>query len=106
MQGLGEVLDVKLKSFVRTRLLDETSTLLQMFAAFPAIASQPVLERTRILESHDHEVRELTGHHIDMSMVSDHQLSDLFVEQKPIPLLDSAGNTIICQLVDGNVLIR
>ena len=35
-----------------------------------------------------------------------HQLCDLFVEQRPVPLLDSADNTINCQLVDGNVLIR
>lgn len=105
MQGLGEVLDPKLKSFVRTRLLDETITLLQMFAAFPAIASQPVLERTRILESHIYEVNTLKEKHIDISMASDNQLTELFVEQKPVMLHDNAGNAIVYQMVDGKIVM-
>ncbi len=37
MQGLGEVLDTKGKTFVRTRLLQETASALELFAAFPLI---------------------------------------------------------------------
>ena len=35
MQGLGEVLDAKMKAFVRTKLIEETATALELFAAFP-----------------------------------------------------------------------
>ena len=105
MQGLGEVLDLKMKNFVRTHLLDETTTLLQMFAAFPAIASQPVLDRTRIIENHIQEVKMLKEKHIDISMVGDNHLTDLFVERKPVSLLDNAGNAIVCQIFGGKLLL-
>lgn len=35
MQGLGEVIDDNMKRFVRTRLLDETASNLEIFASFP-----------------------------------------------------------------------
>lgn len=35
MQGLGEVQDAKMKAFVRTKLIEETATALELFAAFP-----------------------------------------------------------------------
>lgn len=38
MQGLGEVLDAKGKTFVRTKLIEETVSALELFAAFPLIA--------------------------------------------------------------------
>lgn len=38
MQGLGEVIDAKTKTFVRTRLIDDTATALELFSAFPLIA--------------------------------------------------------------------
>lgn len=38
MQGLGEVLDAKGKTFVRTKLIEETASALELFAAFPLIA--------------------------------------------------------------------
>jgi len=37
MQGLGEVIDVQTKNFVKTRLIDETAQALELFAAFPQI---------------------------------------------------------------------
>lgn len=41
MQGLGEVLnDVKSKNFVKNRLIEETSSALELFSAFPLIAKQ------------------------------------------------------------------
>ena len=41
MQGLGEVLnDKKTKAFVKNRLIDETSSALELFSAFPLIAKQ------------------------------------------------------------------
>ena len=41
MHGLGEVLnDAKSKTFVRTKLIDETFSALELFAAFPLIAKQ------------------------------------------------------------------
>lgn len=39
MQGLGEVLnDTKSKTFVRSKLINETSSALELFFAFPLIA--------------------------------------------------------------------
>ncbi len=39
MQGLGEVLnDMKSKTFVKNKLIDETSSALQLFSAFPLVA--------------------------------------------------------------------
>ena len=39
MQGLGEVLnDSKTKAFVRNKLIDETSSALELFSAFPLIS--------------------------------------------------------------------
>lgn len=38
MQGLGEVIEGKTKTFVRTKLIEETITALELFAAFPLIA--------------------------------------------------------------------
>lgn len=41
MQGLGEVLnDTKSKTFVKNKLIDETSAALELFSAFPLIANQ------------------------------------------------------------------
>lgn len=41
MQGLGEVLnDAKSKTFVKNKLIDETSLILELFSAFPLIAKQ------------------------------------------------------------------
>ena len=41
MQGLGEVLnDAKSKTFVKNRLIDDTSSALKLFSAFPLIAEQ------------------------------------------------------------------
>lgn len=41
MQGLGEVLDdTKTKNFVRNKLIDETSSGLELFSAFPLIANK------------------------------------------------------------------
>lgn len=41
MQGLGEVLnDAKSKVFVKNRLIEETSSALELFASFPLIAKQ------------------------------------------------------------------
>ena len=41
MQGLGEVLnDTKSKTFVKNKLIAETSSALELFAAFPLIAKQ------------------------------------------------------------------
>ena len=38
MQGLGEVLnDAKSKTFVKNKLIDETSSALELFSAFPII---------------------------------------------------------------------
>ena len=38
MQGLGEVLnDTKSKTFVRSKLINETSSALELFSAFPLI---------------------------------------------------------------------
>lgn len=41
MQGLGEVLnDMKSKAFVKNKLIDDTYSALELFAAFPLIAKQ------------------------------------------------------------------
>lgn len=41
MQGLGEVLnDTKSKSFVKSKLIDDTSAALELFSAFPLISKQ------------------------------------------------------------------
>ena len=42
MQGLGEVIDAKTKTFVRTRLIDETASALELFSSFPLIATSAV----------------------------------------------------------------
>lgn len=43
LQGLGEVLnDTKSKSFVKNKLIDETSSALELFSAFPLIAEQSI----------------------------------------------------------------
>ncbi len=38
MQGLGEVIDAKTKTFVRNHLIEETATALDLFATFPLIS--------------------------------------------------------------------
>ena len=41
MQGLGEVIDdVRTKNFVKSKLIDETTQLLKLFAEFPQISAQ------------------------------------------------------------------
>ena len=41
MQGLGEVLnDTKSKTFVKNKLIEETSSALELFSAFPLIVEQ------------------------------------------------------------------
>ena len=38
LNGLGELMDAKMKSFVKTKLRKETIQLLQFFQAFPSLA--------------------------------------------------------------------
>ena len=40
MQGLGEVIDNKTKVFVRYKLIEETATSLEKFAAIPLIVAE------------------------------------------------------------------
>lgn len=75
MQGLGEVLtDNQTKNFVRTQLIDETASLLELFAACPLVAKQKPTHRLELLDAHPQLVQKIKDNHIDLSTISEQSL--------------------------------
>lgn len=96
MQGLGEVLDAKQKTFVRKSLIQETVSQLEMFSAFPLVSMQPETARLRLISEHEDLCRQLVDADVDLSTLS---------EQKLQRLLD--GETLgLCTKHEQNISFR
>ncbi len=78
MQGLGEVLDAKRKTFVRKSLIQETVSQLEMFSAFPLVSMQPETARLRLISEHEDLCRQLVDADVDLSTLSEQKLQRLF----------------------------
>lgn len=77
LQGLGEVLDSKQKSFVKNKMVDETATMLQAFSVFPLIAEQTATKRMQLLESHPDVITKLNNSNVDISTLSESKIEKL-----------------------------
>lgn len=77
MQGLGEVLDAKQKAFVRKSLIQETTSQLDVFSAFPLISMQPKTARLQIILDNAELCRQLVNADIDLSTLSEQKLKRL-----------------------------
>ncbi len=77
MQGLGEVLDAKQKTFVRKSLIQETASQLDMFSAFPLVSMQPETARLRLISEHEDMCRQLVNADIDLSTLSEQKLQKI-----------------------------
>ena len=77
MQGLGEVLDAKQKTFVRKSLIQETAAQLERFSAFPLVSMQPRTTRMQFIIDHVELCHQLSNADVDLSTISEHNLQRL-----------------------------
>lgn len=101
MQGIGEVLqDSSSKTFVKNRLLSETSTLLNLFALNPLVSTQPKTVRFKIIESNPSINDFCAKNDIDISIISEKKLL-LLSNGTPISVLNKAGSniTVPCSVI-------
>lgn len=101
MQGIGEVLqDSSSKTFVKNRLLSETSTLLNLFALNPLVSTQPKTVRFKIIESNPSINEFCAKNDIDISIISEKKLL-LLSNGTPISVLNKAGSniTVPCSVI-------
>lgn len=96
MQGLGEVLDAKQKTFVRKSLIQETAAQLEMFSAFPLVSMQPKTARMQLILEHEDLCRQLVNADIDLSTLSEQKIQRLL-----------GGETLeLCTKHEQNILFR
>ena len=97
MQGLGEVLlDNQSKTFVKTKLLEETATYLELFATCPLVANERPTHRLELLNAHSELVQQIKANNIDLSTVSEQSLVRLIDYKESLSFRNCRGeNTTI-----------
>ena len=99
MQGLGEVIDdARTKSFVRKKLIEETSSALELFSTFPQIAEQQSTLRTQLLESNPVFLAELDVKDIDVSTLDEHTVVDIIQNGQSKEVRSRSGEIICLKL--------
>lgn len=95
MQGLGEVLlDADSKRVVKSRLVQETADALQLFAAYPLLAQQIPTRRMQLIDTHPDLLQRLREQDIDLSMVTEQQLVQLYDHHQSIILRTRQGKEV------------
>jgi len=95
MQGLGELLeDNQTKTFVKQQLIEQTAANLELFALCPLLSDEQPTVRLQLLDAHPELVARLTEKHIDLSTVSEENLTALIDRHESIKLLNQQGETI------------
>ena len=102
MQGLGEVLsDNTSKNFVKRQLIEETVSLLNLFAHYPLVANQKNTLRMQILLENPDLVPRFESNDVDLSTVSENQLQCALNRGEALELYTRSGRLV--KLVLGNV---
>lgn len=94
MQGLGEIIDSSQKQFVRSGLIDETSTLLELFSTIPLIASQPLTIRMQLINNHPDIFRQLKEADVEISTLSEQMLQRILVAREMVELRTKQAQTV------------
>ena len=102
MQGLGEVLsDNTSKNFVKRQLIEETVSLLNLFAHYPLVANQKNTLRMQILLENPDLIPRFESNDVDLSTVSENQLQCALNRGEALELYRRSGRLV--KLVLGNV---
>ncbi len=102
MQGLGEVLsDNTSKNFVKRQLIEETVSLLNLFAHYPLVANQKNTLRMQILLENPDLIPMFESNDVDLSTVSENQLQCALNRGEALELYTRSGRLV--KLVLGNV---
>lgn len=102
MQGLGEVLsDNTSKNFVKRQLIEETVSLLNLFAHYPLVANQKNTLRMQILLENPDLIPMFESNDVDLSTVSENQLQCALNRGDALELYTRSGRLV--KLVLGNV---
>lgn len=102
MQGLGEVLsDNTSKNFVKRQLIEETVSLLNLFAHYPLVANQKNTLRMQILLENPDLIPRFESNDVDLSTVSENQLQCALNRGEALELYTRSGRLV--KLVLGNV---
>lgn len=81
MQGLGEVLtDNSSKNFVKRQLIEETASLLNLFAQYPLVANQKNTLRMQMLLENPDLIPMFESNDVDLSTVSEIQLQCMLTQ--------------------------
>jgi hypothetical protein len=95
MQGVGELIgDEMQKSFVKNRMIQETVSMLELFALSPIIADQKITERMRLLADNPAITDILSQNDVDLSIVSERQLHLLVEEHATLVLPTRKGEKV------------
>lgn len=94
MQGLGEVVSDRQKSFIRNGIIDETSSMLELFSTFPLIAKQALSQRMQLIRNYPDIIRQLCESDVEISTLSELQLERLLVFGDTLELKTKHSQTI------------
>lgn len=95
MQGIGELIgDEKQKSFVKSHLIEETASNLELFSLSPILSDQPMTERMRLLADNPTISDLMSQNDVDLSIVSERQLHLLVEEHATLVLPTRSGEKV------------
>lgn len=101
MQGIGELIgDEKQKTFVRSRLIEEAASNLELFALSPIISDQTMTERMRLLTDYPAISEMMSANDVDLSIVSERQLRLLVEERATLVFPTRSGDKVSLSLVE------
>ncbi len=99
MQGIGELIgDEKQKSFVKSHLIEETASNLELFSLSPILSDQPMTERMRLLADNPTISDLMSANDVDLSIVSERQLRLLIEDHATLVLPTRSGNKVSLSL--------
>ena len=99
MQGIGELIgDEKQKNFVKSHLIEETASNLELFALSPIISDQSMTERMRLLTDYPAISEMMLANDVDLSIVSERQLRLLIEEHSTLVFSTRSGNKVSLSL--------
>ena len=95
MQGIGELIgDEKQKSFVKSHLIEETASNLELFSLSPILSDQPMTERMRLLADNPTISDLMSQNDVDLSIVSERQLHLLVEEHATLVFPTRSGKKV------------
>ncbi len=95
MQGLGEVLlDGSSKKFVKSQLITETASLLELFSQYPLVANQTNTPRMQLLIDNPNLTQLFENNNVDLSTISEQQLQNLINQGASLKVYSRNGEEV------------